>query len=662
MDDKDESFSVSDADSTVESHQKTILVIDDEFNNLDVLDTMFSSRNYKTLCACNGKEGVEILTEYKGTDKSIDIIILDKAMPEMDGMEFLKQPIIKDYPLTPIIFLSAHLTQQDTIEANRNGAWDFVMKSGDLDAIMERVQVQLDKVDQLKKETKKQQELKRLAFVDNVTNLPNTKAFFDEFRTIKNDIAVLIVNLDKFGDINNIHGRPVGDHILRMVSIRIKRRLTEHCYTARLGGAEFAIVMNDADKENVRRTASALVDAIDDTYRLDELNIHVTASTGISFFPEHGEDIAMLLKKANIAASLISAKGNGFSVFNDEMLEKIRQENEIKNDLRFALTKDLKQLKVYYQPVVDSNGIVNGAEALIRWHHPKDGLIPPFKFIPLAEKSEDLIVPLTDFVLETVCKKASDWSRKALYISVNISTIDLLSENFISKLEKLIKKYNTDRNLLKIEITESHVMEDPAKAFEVIHAIKDRCKLELLIDDFGTGHSALSYLNRFPKGTTIKIDQSFIQSMPLNEEEMLTLYGIINLAQTRNMPIVVEGVDSVPIPKHVFTEIDGVNTLQSGYIFDDISYIDKWDRLSKDFEPYSNSFTFELSLDLFDKLGIANDRDKQKFVEQEVFEVLKRFSAESIYRRLKSFNINRFQGFYFAKPIPEEQFESEYLN
>ncbi len=651
---------VSSSDGTIESSQKTILVIDDDAKNNEILIELFSTKNYRTISTQDGQKGVDILTEYRKANKPIDAIVLDKSMPVMDGMEFLKQPILKDYPLTPIIFLSAYMTHQETIEANRQGAWDFIIKSGDLEIILDRLQIQLDKVGHLKREAQKKMELKRLALVDHVTNLPNTKAFFDNFKEIKNKIVLLIANLDGFSEINNIYGRPLGDKILRIVADRIQSCLDKYSYIARLGGAEFVIILPDTDDENAMLKAVELSDAINDTFRIENLNIHTTASIGISFYPEHGEDTPTLLKHANIAASQISATGNRLLVFNEKMLEKIRNENEIKNDLRYALTKEPEQLKVHFQPVVNHDGEVVGAEALIRWHHPRDGFIPPFKFIPLAEKSEDLIVPLTDFVIETVCKKIEKWSNNSLYVSVNISTVDLLSENFINKLESLIEKYNIDRSLLKIEITESHVMEDPEKAFEVIHAIKDICKLELLIDDFGTGHSSLSYLNRFPKGTTVKIDQYFIQSMPLSEEEKLTLYGIINLAATRNMPIVVEGLDSVPIPKHIFTEIEGIDPVQSDYIFDDIKYIGKWNRLSNDFKPYSDTFQFHLSIELFDKLGITDDQDKQK-LEQDVFKILKRFSAEHIFEKLKSFEIDKFQGFYFSKPLSEVQFEEEHL-
>lgn len=652
------SLPILNSNSTTESNQKTVLIIDDEISNQEILHELFSMENHRTLFANNGKEGVDILAEYKKTNKTVDIIILDKVMPVMDGMEFLQQPILKEFPLTPIIFLSANLTLQETIEANRNGAWDFIIKSGDLDIILERVQVQLDKVSSLKHETKKKKELERLAFVDNVTNLPNTKAFFDEFKIIDHKSTLLIINLNEFSDINNIHGRPVGDVVLKKVSDRIKPLIGRHDYLARLGGAEFVVVLNN--RVNAEKTAEVLTDALHETYRVDKLNIHVTVNIGISFYPEHGKDIATILKNANIAASHISGKRNSFLIFNEEMLLKIREENEIKNDLWYALVRDPQQLKVYYQPVVDSSGKVVGSEALIRWFHPKDGLIPPYKFIPLAEESEDLIVPLTNLILEIVCNKIKMWGKNSLYVSVNISTVDLLSDNFIDRLINLMDKYNMDRNLLKIEITESHIMEDPEKAFEVIHAIKDKCKLELLIDDFGTGHSALSYLNRFPKGTTVKIDQSFIQNMPLHEEEKLTLYGIINLAHTRNMPIVIEGLDSVPIPKQIFTEIDGIDEVQSEAIFDDIPYIDKWKRLSSDLKPYDKTLNFRLSNELFDKLTVPSEKKKE--LTKSVFEILKRFSAEYIFEKLKVFKIQKFQGYYFEMPLSEEEYEEKYIN
>ncbi|NQU64000.1 MAG: EAL domain-containing protein [SAR324 cluster bacterium] len=181
-----------------------------------------------------------------------------------------------------------------------------------------------------------------------------------------------------------------------------------------------------------------------------------------------------------------------------------------------------------------------------------------------------------------------------------------------------------------------------------------------MIDDFGTGHSALSYLKRFPKGTIVKIDQSFIQSMALNEEEKLTLYGIINLALTRNMPIVVEGVDNAPIPKEIFTQIKGISWAQSGSIFDSIEYIEKGSRLSTDFKPYEDSFQFKLSEACFKELRISEGTEKQK-LEVDVFEILKRFSVETIFRELKAFEIDRFQGFYFDRPLSEDIFEEKYI-
>lgn len=645
----------------IDTIQKTVLVIDDDIMSCEILYELFDRENFRVLIGTNGQEGIRILTEHQATNKAIDIIILDKSMPIMDGMEFLTQPILKHYSLTPIIMLSANLSQKETVEAFRNGVWDTITKQGDLEIVLERVKIQLNKVDYLKKEAFKQQELVRLVYADQVTNLPNVKSFFSTFKNINKEIALLIINLDNFGDINNIYGRPIGDEMLINVSNRLTEYLGENSYVARLGGAEFVVIIDQPNKAETMNIANILKNTINDTYQIKDLNIHITASIGISFYPEHGKEITTLLKHANIAASYVSAKGNRILEFNEEMLVKIRQENEIKNDLRYALVKDPQQFQVYYQPVVDRDKKTVGAEALIRWHHPKNGLIPPFKFIPIAEKSEDLMVPLTELVMETVCKKLIEWRNDSFYVSVNISTVDLMSDNFVAKLEALIEQHHLNRNLFKIEITESHIMEDPEKAFAVIKDIKEKCQLELLIDDFGTGHSALSYLKRFPKGTIVKIDQSFIQSMALNEEEKLTLYGIINLALTRNMPIVIEGVDNVPIPSSIFTEIEGINQEQSECIFYDIKYIEKWGRLSRDFQPYSDTFTFKLSEDCFKTLDLKNDIAKQ-ILQDIVFEILKRFSVETIFKELKTFDINRFQGFYFDKPLTEADFESKYIN
>ncbi|NQU64153.1 MAG: EAL domain-containing protein, partial [SAR324 cluster bacterium] len=444
-----------------DSDLKTVLIIDDDITNCELLAEFFSTENYRLLFALDGIEGVHVLTERKKADQFVDVIILDKVMPNMDGMEFLKQPILKRYPLTPIIMLSGDLSQQETVEAYRTGIWDFIAKPSDMNGLLERVRIQLNKVEFLKKEAFKQEELERLVHIDQVTNLPNVKSFFTNYKTINRDITLLILNLDKFSDVNNIFGRPVGDDVLRSVKSRLVSHLGENTYIARLGGAEFVVILEKTFKEDTIRFTSALREAISDSYKIRDLNIHIAVSIGIAFYPEHGKEITILLKNANIAASQANLKGRHISVFDDDMLIKIRHENEIKNDLRYALEKDPEQFKVYYQPVVDRNKKTVGAEALIRWHHPVNGLIPPFQFIPIAEKSDELMVPLTKLIMETVCQKIAEWNKDSFYVSVNISTLDLLSNNFINTLETLIKKYGLKREQLKIEITESHIMDDP---------------------------------------------------------------------------------------------------------------------------------------------------------------------------------------------------------
>jgi len=271
----------SNSDELTDSDQKTILVIDDDIDSCEILYELFDRKNYKVLCGINGQEGVRILSEHKESNKPVDVIILDKSMPVMDGLEFLKQSILKDYSLTPIIMLSANLTQKETVEAYRNGIWDSIIKQGDLNIVLERVAIQLDKVNFLKKEAIKQQELVRLIYVDQVTNLPNLKAFFNKYKIINNEIALLIVNLDKFGDINNIYGRPVGDDMLKKVSLRLTNFLGEDHFIARLGGAEFVIIINSPIKDEVIRTAGVLKNTINDTYQVEGLNSNTSSDMDI---------------------------------------------------------------------------------------------------------------------------------------------------------------------------------------------------------------------------------------------------------------------------------------------------------------------------------------------------------------------------------------------
>ena len=385
------------------------------------------------------------------------------------------------------------------------------------------------------------QKLQELSLTDQVTGLPNRKALFEEYQLDDKPKAVFLIDLDRFKQINSTYGREVGDEMMNLVAERIQDCLSPEDYLVRLEGAEFAVVLKQRDQHQAIQIADRITQHVDDFYRINELNIQISASTGIAFYPGDGLDIPVLLKNANIAVSSLAPKGNGYRVFNRTMFDEITRTNKILNELRVVLDSDQEQLQVYFQPIVDHTKKVIGAEALIRWHHPYEGVIMPGMFIDLAEET-GLIAQLTDLVIKRVSSTLKRWKDNKLYITMNISTIDLSEEDFLSRFERMVNGSQVDKQLMRIEITESHVMENPDRAFQNINNMHNR-GIKVLIDDFGTGHSSLSYLQRFPKGTTLKIDRSFIVNLPDDDTNHQIVKTIMNLASSLDMEVVVEGVE-----------------------------------------------------------------------------------------------------------------------
>jgi len=389
-------------------------------------------------------------------------------------------------------------------------------------------------------QAKSRQKIQEISLTDQVTGLPNRKALFENYELGEKPKAVLLVDLDGFKMINSAHGREIGDRMMKRVTKRILDCLSPDDYLARLEGAEFAAVLQQADQNQISQIAELINRKIDEIYLIDELNIQMTASIGIAFYPENGADISTLLKNANVAVSSLAPQGNNYRIFNNNMFEEITRTNKLLNELRLALETDQDQLKVYYQPIVDQSKKVIGAEALIRWQHPQDGLIAPDMFIGLAEDT-GLIAQLTDLVVSRVSASLKKWKDNQLYITVNISTMDLIEEDFYSRIKESING-SVDKRLMRIEITENRVMENPEPAFENIQNLNDK-GIKVLIDDFGTGHFSLSYLQRFPRGTTLKIDRSFVVNLPNDNTKYNIVKTIMNLAKSLEMEVVVEGVE-----------------------------------------------------------------------------------------------------------------------
>jgi diguanylate cyclase (GGDEF)-like protein/PAS domain S-box-containing protein len=398
-----------------------------------------------------------------------------------------------------------------------------------------------------------EQQLQQLAYYDVLTQLPNRALFKDRLehellvaQRNKNRLAVFFLDLDHFKIVNDTLGHWVGDHLLRIVAQRIQSCLHKSDTVSRLGGDEFTIILPDLTGiAEATELSQQLIDEIQRPIEIAEHVIYVGTSIGIAVFPEDGDDFHTLIKHADIAMYASKAKGRGqFQYFEAGMNEAAHQRLLLENALRLALEQEDFQL--YYQPkVAGSTGCIVGAEALIRWRRPGFGMIPPDRFIPIAEET-GLIIPLGAWILRTACLQANNWRGRlsGFRIAVNLSSRQLLDDDFIAVLDRVLAETETNPEWIELEVTESLIMHDINKASERLGQIRNR-GIRIAMDDFGTGYSSLSYLQKLPL-QVLKIDRSFVQSYtgdPASSEATF-LKTIVALGHSLNMTVVAEGIEN----------------------------------------------------------------------------------------------------------------------
>lgn len=386
---------------------------------------------------------------------------------------------------------------------------------------------------------------------DVLTGLANRSLLSDRInqgivrsRRDKDIVGVMLIDLDRFKVVNDGLGHASGDVLLREISRRLKSCVRETDTVARLGGDEFVVVLNSvADEDNIAAVACKILKAVNQPLHIEEKKLIVTASIGVSMFPRDGDDGDLLLRNADLAMYRVKEFGrNNYRFYLPEMHGMALDRLDMEADLRRALDAD--ELVVYYQPKVDiASGQIVGAEALIRWIHPKIGLINPLEFIPLAEET-GLIIPVGEIVLRKVVSQLRRWrdaGLAAVPVAVNISPRQFRQENLASTIRRILETAAIGGELLDLELTESMVMVHAEAAAAVLHELKTLgCRLYL--DDFGTGYSSLAYLKRFPIDA-LKIDRSFILDLTTDSDDAAIASAIIAMAHSLGMRVVAEGVE-----------------------------------------------------------------------------------------------------------------------
>ncbi len=401
------------------------------------------------------------------------------------------------------------------------------------------------------------QEIEQLAFYDYLTGLPNRRLLLDRAnqalasssRSGKRG-ALLFIDLDNFKALNDTLGHDVGDLLLQQVAERLTLCVREDDTVARLGGDEFVVMLEELSEETIEAAgqtesiAHKILAALNEPYRLESHRHHSTPSVGITLFNAHQAKVEELLQQADIAMYQAKKGGrNTLRFFDQKMQEAITHRASLESELRAAI--DRQQFQLYYQTQLDRAGRPYGAEALIRWIHPDRGLISPAQFIPLAEET-GLILPIGGWVLEAACAQIKAWQQNAatrrLMISVNVSAKQFHQADFVLQVQAACDRHAIAPDLLKLELTESMLLEDVEDTITTMNALKS-LGVQFSLDDFGTGYSSLQYLKKLPLDQ-LKIDQSFVRDIVNDPHDRSIVRTIIAMAQSLELEVIAEGVET----------------------------------------------------------------------------------------------------------------------
>jgi diguanylate cyclase (GGDEF)-like protein len=551
------------------TNQVNILVVDDVLENIRLLSSMLERNGYETRKAISGSMALTTVAAAPPT-----LILLDIRMPDMTGYQVCQE--LKSNPKTaqiPIIFLSAADDISDKVQAFQVGGADYITKPFHIDEVLARVKHQLTIIKaqntiselntQLEKRVRERTQqleianlqLAEMAFQDSLTKLPNRSLLMEKlWQSIsiqksnpEYEFAVFYLDCDRFKIVNDSLGHLAGDELLVAVTQRLKFILKNDMFLARLGGDEFVILLNNFTEINsVIQVAETISQSFTHPFYLREREIFLSFSIGIVSECCNYADPETLLRDADIAMYQAKSLGKDqYQIFVPQMYQKAYQRLQIETELRKAIQE--RAFILYYQPIIDLiTGNVIGAEALIRWQNPHQGWISPADFIPIAEET-GLILKLGHWTLQQACHQLHLWQQNNIVdssfsISVNLSAYQFAQSNLLQQIDEILAETQISPECLKLEITETAIMENVDAAAQVIASLRQR-NIQLSIDDFGTGYSSLSYLHSFPVDN-LKIDKSFVQRVNDKSGSFGLVNAIVQIAKTMGMKIIAEGIET----------------------------------------------------------------------------------------------------------------------
>ncbi|MEW6996921.1 EAL domain-containing protein [Colwelliaceae bacterium BS250] len=537
-----------------------VLICDDDPTYLILMRDTLEASGFEVIEAADGDAAL-----VKFFTMQPDIVLLDVEMPGLSGYEVCKQ--IREHHSgadIPILMVTGADDYQSILQAYNIGATDFLPKPIRWPMVAHRVKYMLRSRDAVRDLKKSEEQLKYLAYYDSLTGLANRESFnyqLERFLTLAErgnyHVGVLFIDLDRFKRINDTLGHNFGDKVLQKVARVLNSNLresdvlgrdTDHKPTskvARLGGDEFTVFLSRVDcVDDIAIIAQRIIDSISQPIKIDQYEVTVTPSVGIAVFPEDGRTVTNLMKNADVA--MYHAKDQGrrcFKFYSESLNTRSLERLQIEQSLRKALVND--EFELYYQPQVDINTKkIVCVEALIRWHSPELGFVSPADFIPIAEET-GLIIEIGEWVINTACQQVKAWldaGYPECSVSVNLSSVQFKRGSLVDFIQNVIKETKIPARLLEFELTESAIMTDVEENIVRLQQIK-ALGIGIAVDDFGTGYSSLSYLKKFPINT-LKIDRSFVADIASSSDDAAIVKAIIVLAETLNLSVIAEGVET----------------------------------------------------------------------------------------------------------------------